>query len=176
MMSCAELLAVCLLSAERGPAPRRQPLPIFHDIFRRADKNDDGKLSFEEFKNYFADGILSSEELWELFSGIDRRHSDNVDTEKLCDYFSAYLGEYRNVLSALETLNAAVLAAMDKTKLPATAVPSWKQLLDWAGGLAVAQNNQKTMKGSRPSPPFPSFGTSNGRVMSTCFSTELLEF
>lgn len=33
------------------------------------------------------------------------------------DYFSAYLGEYRNVLSALETLNAAVLAAMDKTKL-----------------------------------------------------------
>ncbi|NWS76375.1 NECA3 protein, partial [Crotophaga sulcirostris] len=45
---------------------------------------DDGKLSFEEFKNYFADGILSSEELWELFSGIDRRHSDNVDTEKLC--------------------------------------------------------------------------------------------
>ncbi|NXB12725.1 NECA3 protein, partial [Cnemophilus loriae] len=86
-------------------------------IFRRADKNDDGKLSFEEFKNYFSDGILSSEELWELFSGIDRRHSDNVDTEKLCDYFSAYLGEYRNVLSALETLNAAVLAAMDKTKL-----------------------------------------------------------
>ncbi|NWQ67689.1 NECA3 protein, partial [Neopipo cinnamomea] len=68
-MSCAELLAVCLLSAERGPAPRRQPLPIFHDV-------NDGKLSFEEFKNYFADGILSSEELWELFSGIDRRHSD----------------------------------------------------------------------------------------------------
>ncbi|NWS47890.1 NECA3 protein, partial [Probosciger aterrimus] len=116
-MACAELLAVCLLSANRGPAPRRQPLPIFHDIFRRADKNDDGKLSFEEFKNYFADGILSSEELWELFSGIDRRHSDNVDTEKLCDYFSAYLGEYRNVLSALEALNSAVLAAMDKTKL-----------------------------------------------------------
>ncbi|NXS98455.1 NECA3 protein, partial [Jacana jacana] len=117
-MACAELLAVCLLSADRVPAvPRRQPLPIFHDIFRRADKNDDGKLSFEEFKNYFADGILSSEELWELFSGIDRRHSDNVDTEKLCDYFSAYLGEYRNVLSALEALNSAVLVAMDKTKL-----------------------------------------------------------
>ncbi|NWW81357.1 NECA3 protein, partial [Climacteris rufus] len=68
-MSCAELLAVCLLSAERGPAPRRQPLPIFHDV-------NDGKLSFEEFKNYFSDGILSSEELWELFSGIDRRHSE----------------------------------------------------------------------------------------------------
>ncbi|NXX80168.1 NECA3 protein, partial [Urocolius indicus] len=87
-MACAELLAVCLLSADRGPAPRRQPLPIFHDvtvIILPFDWNaDDGKLSFEEFKNYFADGILSSEELWELFSGIDRRHSDNVDTEKLC--------------------------------------------------------------------------------------------
>ncbi|NWS11481.1 NECA3 protein, partial [Pachyramphus minor] len=71
-MSCAELLAVCLLSAERGPAPRRQPLPIFHDV-------NDGKLSFEEFKNYFSDGILSSEELWEMFSGIDRRHSEGVD-------------------------------------------------------------------------------------------------
>ncbi|NXR09183.1 NECA1 protein, partial [Semnornis frantzii] len=80
--ACAELLAVCLLSADRGPAPRRQPLPIFHDV-----NADDGKLSFEEFKNYFADGILSSEELWELFSAIDRRHSDNVDTEKLCGKF-----------------------------------------------------------------------------------------
>ncbi|XP_014166132.1 N-terminal EF-hand calcium-binding protein 3 [Geospiza fortis] len=129
MMSCAELLAVCLLSADRGPKPRRQPLPIFHDIFRRADKNDDGKLSFEEFKNYFSDGILSSEELWELFSGIDRRHSDNVDTEKLCDYFSAYLGEYRNVLSALETLNAAVLAAMDKTKLRYETASKMEQFL-----------------------------------------------
>ncbi|NWI36038.1 NECA3 protein, partial [Picathartes gymnocephalus] len=76
-MSCAELLAVCLLSADRGPKPHHKPLPIFHDV-------NDGKLSFEEFKNYFADGILSSEELWELFSGIDRCHSDNVDTEKLC--------------------------------------------------------------------------------------------
>ncbi|NWU01436.1 NECA3 protein, partial [Urocynchramus pylzowi] len=128
-MSCAELLAVCLLSADRGPKPHRQPLPIFHDIFRRADKNDDGKLSFEEFKNYFSDGILSSEELWELFSGIDRRHSDNVDTEKLCDYFSAYLGEYRNVLSALEALNAAVLAAMDKTKLRYETASKMEQFL-----------------------------------------------
>ncbi|NXA56591.1 NECA3 protein, partial [Nothocercus julius] len=80
-MACAELLAMCLLSGKAGPAPRRQPLPIFHDV-------NDGKLSFEEFKNYFSDGVLSSEELWELFSGIDRRHSDNVDTEKLCGKWS----------------------------------------------------------------------------------------
>lgn len=34
---------------------------------------DDGKLSFEEFQNYFADGVLSSAELRELFSGIDEQ-------------------------------------------------------------------------------------------------------
>ncbi|NWH73644.1 NECA3 protein, partial [Piaya cayana] len=86
-MACAELLAVCLLSADRRPAPHRQPLPIFHDV-------NDGKLSFEEFKNYFADGILSSEELWELFSGIDRRHSDpegeNESSSESCALFQFF--------------------------------------------------------------------------------------
>lgn len=33
--------------------------------------SDDGKLSFDEFKAYFADGILSGEELHELFHTID---------------------------------------------------------------------------------------------------------
>ncbi|NXT31086.1 NECA3 protein, partial [Pelecanoides urinatrix] len=94
-MACAELLAVCLLSADRGPAPRRQPLPIFHDVtiiilpfYLNAD---DGKLSFEEFKNYFADGILSSEELWELFSGIDRCHSEMNPLQRAMLYFSSFL-------------------------------------------------------------------------------------
>lgn len=32
MMACAELLAVCLLPAKPGPEPRREPLPIFHDV------------------------------------------------------------------------------------------------------------------------------------------------
>ena len=32
MMACAELLAVCLLPAKLGPEPRREPLPIFHDV------------------------------------------------------------------------------------------------------------------------------------------------
>lgn len=34
----------------------------------------------------------------------------------LSDYFSQHLGEYLNVLSALESLNIAILKAMDKTK------------------------------------------------------------
>ncbi|NXG51696.1 NECA1 protein, partial [Psilopogon haemacephalus] len=95
-MACAELLAVCLLSADRGPAPRRQPLPIFHDVStagraRSEPNTDDGKLSFEEFKNYFSDGILNSEELWELFSGIDRRHSDFPDARMLLAHLGTVL-------------------------------------------------------------------------------------
>ncbi|XP_074203248.1 N-terminal EF-hand calcium-binding protein 3 isoform X1 [Camelus bactrianus] len=144
-MACAGLLTVCLI---RPPAPGhpRPPAPapaagpaghaLFQDVFRRADKNDDGKLSFEEFQNYFADGVLSPGELRELFSSIDGRPTEdqrmpgdswappaatngcsNLETEKLCDYFSERLGVYRPVLAALESLNCAVLTAMDTTKL-----------------------------------------------------------
>lgn len=37
--------------------------------------SDDGKLSFEEFNTYFADGILTTEELQELFYSIDGRQN-----------------------------------------------------------------------------------------------------
>ncbi|XP_037535751.1 N-terminal EF-hand calcium-binding protein 1 [Nematolebias whitei] len=126
MLACTEMITMCLQSAKQkhlqaqqqqqtlhGP---RQGLNIFHDIFRRADKNDDGKLSFDEFNAYFADGILTTEELQELFLSIDNRQNNNLDTDKLSDYFSQHLGEYLNVLSALESLNIAILKAMDKTK------------------------------------------------------------
>ncbi|XP_054547884.1 N-terminal EF-hand calcium-binding protein 1 [Talpa occidentalis] len=100
------------------------------EILRRADKNDDGKLSFEEFKAYFADGVLSGEELHELFHTIDTHNTNNsntgggiselyfnnLDTEELCEYFSQHLGEYENVLAALEDLNLSILKAMGKTK------------------------------------------------------------
>ncbi|KFQ52759.1 N-terminal EF-hand calcium-binding protein 1, partial [Pelecanus crispus] len=76
----------------------------------------DGKLSFDEFKAYFADGVLSGEELHELFHTIDTHNTDNLDTEELCEYFSQHLGEYENVLSVLEDLNITILKAMDKTK------------------------------------------------------------
>lgn len=61
------------LEARRGRDAALRRYIIILPFYLNAD---DGKLSFEEFKNYFADGILSSEELWELFSGIDRRHSE----------------------------------------------------------------------------------------------------
>ncbi|XP_070759393.1 N-terminal EF-hand calcium-binding protein 1 [Enoplosus armatus] len=129
MLACTEMITMCLQSAKqkhlRAQQQQQQQQPlhtagqgltIFHDIFRRADKNDDGKLSFEEFNAYFADGILTTEELQELFYSIDGRQNNNLDTDKLSDYFSQHLGEYLNVLSALESLNFAILKAMDKTK------------------------------------------------------------
>ncbi|XP_044206207.1 N-terminal EF-hand calcium-binding protein 1 isoform X1 [Thunnus albacares] len=131
MLACTEMITMCLQSAkqkhlqaqqqqqQQQPPPLHragQGLTIFHDIFRRADKNDDGKLSFEEFNTYFADGILTTEELQELFYSIDGRQNNNLDTDKLSDYFSQHLGEYLSVLSALESLNIAILKAMDKTK------------------------------------------------------------
>ncbi|KAM8868639.1 N-terminal EF-hand calcium-binding protein 1 isoform 1-T1 [Synchiropus picturatus] len=126
MLACAEMITMCLqsakhkhLQAEKQNQQLRssgQGLTIFHDIFRRADKNDDGKLSFDEFNAYFADGILTTEELQELFYSIDGRQNNNLDTDKLSEYFSHHLGEYVNVLSALESLNVAILKAMDKTK------------------------------------------------------------
>uniref|UniRef100_A0A3B1JEA9 EF-hand domain-containing protein n=1 Tax=Astyanax mexicanus TaxID=7994 RepID=A0A3B1JEA9_ASTMX len=91
MLACTEMITMCLQSAKREHLRSKQQqqlqqnhgLSIFHDIFRRADKNDDGKLSFEEFKAYFADGILTTDELQELFYSIDGRQANNLDTDKL---------------------------------------------------------------------------------------------
>lgn len=94
----------------------KKGMSIFIDILRKADKNDDGKLSFDEFKAYFSDGVLTADELKELFHTIDTHNTDNVDTDELCEYFSQHLGEYENVLAALEDLNMSILKAMDKTK------------------------------------------------------------
>uniref|UniRef100_A0A3Q4MB05 ABM domain-containing protein n=1 Tax=Neolamprologus brichardi TaxID=32507 RepID=A0A3Q4MB05_NEOBR len=78
--------------------------------------NYDGKLNLEEFQSYFTDGILTDEQMQELYYSIDRQQTDNLDIDKLSEYFTPHLGEYVNVLSALEKLNVAILKAMDKTK------------------------------------------------------------
>ncbi|CAM4632989.1 unnamed protein product [Leuciscus chuanchicus] len=114
-MDCSE--EVQSLSDEAStPIELKKGMSIFLDILRRADKNDDGKLSFDEFKAYFSDGVLSGDELKELFHTIDTHNTENVDTDELCEYFSQHLGEYENVLAALEDLNVSILKAMDKTK------------------------------------------------------------
>ncbi|XP_077458355.1 N-terminal EF-hand calcium-binding protein 1-like isoform X2 [Stigmatopora argus] len=131
MLSCTEMITACLQSAKRKHVWSQQKqqqqlqqqqlsngrgLSILHDIFRRADKNDDGQLSFKEFNAYFADGVLTTAQLRELFYSIDGRQNDNLDTDKLSDYFSQHLGDFVNVLSAVEKLNVVLLKTMYKTK------------------------------------------------------------
>uniref|UniRef100_H2MBT6 N-terminal EF-hand calcium-binding protein 1 n=1 Tax=Oryzias latipes TaxID=8090 RepID=H2MBT6_ORYLA len=97
------------------PMELKKGMSIFID-FLCFFSSDDGKLSFDEFKSYFSDGVLTADELKELFHTIDTHNTDNVDTDELCDYFSQHLGEYEKVLAALEELNMSILKAMDKTK------------------------------------------------------------
>ncbi|XP_076989780.1 N-terminal EF-hand calcium-binding protein 2 [Tamandua tetradactyla] len=99
-----------------GPASPRGGTAVILDIFRRADKNDDGKLSLEEFQLFFADGVLNEKELEDLFHTIDSDNTNHVDTKELCDYFVEHMGDYEDVLASLETLNHSVLKAMGYTK------------------------------------------------------------
>ncbi|XP_062817589.1 N-terminal EF-hand calcium-binding protein 2 isoform X1 [Anolis carolinensis] len=94
----------------------RKGASVILDIFRRADKNDDGKLSLDEFQAFFSDGTLNEEELEKLFHTIDSDNTSNVDTKELCDYFTDHMGDYEDVLASLETLNLSILKAMDYTK------------------------------------------------------------
>ncbi|XP_042690655.1 N-terminal EF-hand calcium-binding protein 2 isoform X1 [Centrocercus urophasianus] len=99
-----------------GASAQRKGTSVILDIFRRADKNDDGKLSLEEFQAFFSDGTLNEEELEKLFHTIDSDNTNNVDTKELCDYFADHMGDYEDVLASLETLNLSILKAMDYTK------------------------------------------------------------
>lgn len=38
--------------------------------------SDDGKLSLEEFQSYFTDGILSDEQMQELYYSIGRQRTE----------------------------------------------------------------------------------------------------
>ncbi|XP_041077309.1 N-terminal EF-hand calcium-binding protein 2-like isoform X2 [Polyodon spathula] len=98
-----------------NPEPRKG-ISVILDIFRRADKNDDGKLSLDEFQAFFSDGTLNEEELEKLFHSIDSDNTNNVDTNELCDYFASHMGDYEEVLASLETLNLSILKAMGYTK------------------------------------------------------------
>uniref|UniRef100_A0A8C2KN28 N-terminal EF-hand calcium binding protein 2 n=1 Tax=Cyprinus carpio TaxID=7962 RepID=A0A8C2KN28_CYPCA len=91
-----------------APEPRKG-ISVILDV-------NDGKLSLDEFQAFFSDGTLNEEELEKLFHTIDSDNTSNVDTKELCDYFANHMGDYEGVLASLETLNLAILKAMDFTK------------------------------------------------------------
>ena len=45
------------------------------DIFALCVLVDDGALSWEEFRSFFADGVMSEEELRQLFHDIDTHNT-----------------------------------------------------------------------------------------------------
>ncbi|KAJ8003207.1 hypothetical protein DPEC_G00167000 [Dallia pectoralis] len=112
---CAKEEAASAQELFYAPEPRKG-ISVILDIFRRADKDDDGKLSLDEFQAFFSDGTLNEEELENLFHTIDSDNTSNVDTKELCDYFAKHMGDYEGVLASLETLNLSILRAMDFTK------------------------------------------------------------
>jgi len=81
---------------------------LFTDIFRRADKNDDGKISKEEFFSFFSDDHLSDEELSTMFHSIDTNLNQVVEVEELIDYFRKDFVPYAPLFSAVENGHAAV--------------------------------------------------------------------
>uniref|UniRef100_A0A8C7NTD9 N-terminal EF-hand calcium binding protein 2 n=1 Tax=Oncorhynchus mykiss TaxID=8022 RepID=A0A8C7NTD9_ONCMY len=64
-----------------APEPRKG-ISVILDIFRRADKDDDGKLSLDEFQAFFSDGTLNEEELENLFHTIDSDNTRAMDFTK----------------------------------------------------------------------------------------------
>ncbi|XP_070444127.1 N-terminal EF-hand calcium-binding protein 3 isoform X6 [Equus przewalskii] len=117
-MACAGLLTVCLIRPP-APEPPRPPAPapaghaLFQDVFRRADKN--GECAPPATIPASCRDQRMPGDSWA--PPASTHGCSNLETEKLCDYFSEHLGVYQPVLAALESLNRAVLTAMDTTKL-----------------------------------------------------------
>ncbi|XP_070575594.1 N-terminal EF-hand calcium-binding protein 1-like [Ptychodera flava] len=103
------------LKTDKMADNQEKGMSIFLDVFRRADKNDDNALSLEEFKSFFADGVVDSEELEKLFHEIDTHNTNNIDTGELCAYFSQHLGPFREIFAALEDVSGSVTKALQST-------------------------------------------------------------
>ncbi|CAH1780102.1 unnamed protein product [Owenia fusiformis] len=94
---------------------QEKEMSIFLDVFRRADKNDDSALSWDEFKSFFADGVMTTSELENLFNDIDTHNTNNIDTGELCTYFTQHLGQFGPIFSAIEKMNGHVSQALMET-------------------------------------------------------------
>ncbi|CDQ70226.1 unnamed protein product [Oncorhynchus mykiss] len=62
---------------------QNQGISIFLDVSFPVCTHHDSKLSLEEFQSYFADSILTMEQMQELFYSIDMQQTDNLDMDKL---------------------------------------------------------------------------------------------
>ncbi|XP_065914649.1 N-terminal EF-hand calcium-binding protein 1-like [Dysidea avara] len=88
---------------------------IVEDIFRRADKNDSGSLSLKEFQEFFSDGIMTSEELEELFHLIDTEKTNTLSPSELFAYFQQYMADFEPIFSLTDDLSVAITNTLKST-------------------------------------------------------------
>jgi len=81
---------------------------LFHDIFRRADKNDDGRLSKEEFREYFRDDLLNDDDLNQIFTTVDLDHSGSISLDELAAFFKQGFQPFNNLFAYLEKTHEAI--------------------------------------------------------------------
>jgi quinol monooxygenase YgiN len=89
---------------------------LFMDVFRRADKNDDNKISYAEFISYFQDDHLSNEDMSAIFEKIDTDKSKNIELDELVTYFKGGFECYKQLFSSLEATHRAISAALHSTR------------------------------------------------------------
>lgn len=85
---------------------------LFSDMFSRADKNDDGGLTFEEFRDYFADNILNDGELIRLFTSIDTDGNGNISLFELDSYFRKGFEPYEQLFGSLAKIHSALSSSL----------------------------------------------------------------
>uniref|UniRef100_A0A8C6S5C9 N-terminal EF-hand calcium binding protein 1 n=1 Tax=Neogobius melanostomus TaxID=47308 RepID=A0A8C6S5C9_9GOBI len=97
----------------------KKGMSIFIDILRRADKNDDGKLSFDEFKAYFSDGVLTNvlgalEDLnMSILKAMDKTKKDYEESTHLEQFVTRFL--LKETTNQLHSLQSSLECAMETT-------------------------------------------------------------
>eukprot|EP01108_Squamamoeba_japonica_P001671 TRINITY_DN1731_c0_g2_i1.p1 TRINITY_DN1731_c0_g2~~TRINITY_DN1731_c0_g2_i1.p1 ORF type:complete len:336 (-),score=195.87 TRINITY_DN1731_c0_g2_i1:30-992(-) len=101
------------MSSEAALASAKKGELLFADVFRRADKNDDGKIDMPEFEEFFGDDRVTKEQLETLFKTADTDGNGNIDTQELVSFFKGGVGEhYAPLFASLEAAHAELSAAM----------------------------------------------------------------
>lgn len=102
---------------------------IFGDVFKRADKDDDGQISLEHFKTFFADGVISDDELEKLFHEIDTHNTNVIDTGELHCFFAKHLGNFKDVFADVEQINKDVTTALELISKSYSSAPAMSQFI-----------------------------------------------
>lgn len=84
---------------------------IFSDVFRRADKDDNGSLSPEEFYGCFSDGILSLDNFSAMFTKADRDADGGISVDELVAFFEDEGRAFAGFFEAIENVNKQFLVA-----------------------------------------------------------------